>query len=300
MSRSVTNPFLEPPGADHRPKTLDEANRHQARLMAEDRMVAIGTLASGIAHEINSPIQYISDSAHFLHDASRDILTVLGAYREALAKLGPAAEEVRAELVGLEEGVDIEYLEQNLLAAVERVREGSRRVAHIVRAMKDFGQPSQGQHHWLDLNACLETTLAVTQNALRFVADCEVQLGDLPAIQGDLAGLHQVFLNVILNSVHALEDVHKGPGTRGRLLVRSRPWRSGAEVIIADTGCGIPEGIRARIFDPFFTTKEVGRGTGQGLTIARNIVIHDHRGAIDLVVLPGWVTAFRIYLPSAS
>lgn len=297
MSRPVTNPFAET-RIVVRPVTLDEERRSQARMMAEDRMVAIGTLASGIAHEINSPIQYIGDSAHFIHEATQDLLRVLHAYRETLAALGPAADAVRPELARLEAEVEVDFLEQNLLAAIERVREGSRRVAHIVRAMKDFGQPGRSHKNLVDVNACLKTTLAVTQNALRFVADCELDLGDLPPVLGDLSALHQVFLNLVLNAVHALEDAHKGRGTRGRLLIRSRPHGGGVEVIIADDGCGIPESIRARIFDPFFTTKDVGRGTGQGLTIARNIVAHDHRGALDLVTIPGWVTSFRVTLPA--
>ena len=265
--------------------------------MAEDRMVAIGSLAQGLAHEINSPVQYIGDSAHFVHDASRDILMVLGAYRSALSAIGPAADTVRAHVREIEDSVDIAYLEANLLAAIERVREGAKRVAQIVRAMKDFGVHSGGRRTIVDVNGCLETTLAVTQNALSHMAEIERDLGDLPPIEGDLAGLHQVFLNLVLNSVHALEDKHRPSGSRGRLLVRSRPCRSGIEVFIADTGCGIPADVRPRIFDPFFTTKDVGRGTGQGLTIARDVITRGHAGLLELVELAGWTTAMRVYLP---
>lgn len=297
MTRPVPDPSPEPPAGERRPVTLDEERRVQAKLMAEDRMVAIGTLAQGIAHEINSPVQYIGDSAHFVEDASRDILRVLGAYRGALAAIGPAAESVRAQVREIEDSVDIAYLETNLLAAIERVREGTRRVAHIVRAMKDFGVMSGGSRTLVDLNGCLETTLAVTRHALSHVAEVERELGELPPIEGDLAALHQVFLNLVINSVHALEDQYRATGTMGLLLIRSRPCVGGVEVYVADTGCGIPEDLRARIFDPFFTTKDVGRGTGQGLTIAREVVHRGHGGKLEIVHLAGFTTAMRVFLP---
>ncbi|HRE89725.1 MAG TPA: ATP-binding protein [Myxococcota bacterium] len=296
MTRPPTHPMSEPERG-RRPPTLDDERRSQARLMAEDRMVAIGSLAQGIAHEINTPVQYIGDSAHFIHDASRDILRVLETYRGALSAIGPAADSVREQVREVEDSVDIAYLEANLLAAVERVREGARRVAHIVRAMKDFGVHSGGRRTLVDLNACLDTTLAVTQNAVGHVADVERDLAELPPIEADLAALHQVFLNLVLNSVHALEDLHRPRRTRGHLLLRSRPCPGGVEVIVADTGCGIPEAIRHRIFDPFFTTKEVGRGTGQGLTIARDVIHRGHGGRLELVALAGWTTAMRVFLP---
>lgn len=297
MTTPPSNPIAEPASDHRRPPTLDDERRAQVRLMAEDRIIAIGTLASGIAHEINTPIQYIGDAAHFIQEASSDLLRLLAAYRAALAAVGPVADKVLQEVRALEAGLNVEQLEDLLPSAIERVRDGTQRVARVVGAMREFGVQSGGKRTAVDINACLGSTLAVTRHALHFVGEAECELGELPPIEGDLAGLNQVFLNLVLNAIHALEDVHAETGTRGRILIRSRELHDGVEVVVADTGKGIPQEIRGRIFDPFFTTKEPGRGTGQGLTIARNIVKQGHQGTLELSELAGWATSFSVWVP---
>ncbi|MBI5494596.1 MAG: PAS domain S-box protein [Deltaproteobacteria bacterium] len=276
---------------------LTERRQLETRLLESDRMVAIGTLAAGIAHEINTPIQFVGDSAHFLGGALGDLIAMLGRYRAFAERV---REGLPAEVAALKEGeaaLDVPYIEESAPAAVTRVLDGVERVATIVRAMKEFGHPGGDAPTSTDLNRALEATLVVARNEIKYVADVEQDLGELPPVICRVNGLNQVFLNLLVNAAHAVGDVMKATGARGRITVRSRLEGDHVHISIADTGTGIPEAIRSRVFDPFFTTKEVGKGTGQGLAIARSIIVDKHGGRIHFDSELGKGTTFHVHLP---
>ncbi len=278
-------------------QALEELQTAQAEMLQGQKMEAIGTLASGIAHEINTPIQYVGDNVRFIGDATGDVLAVLQASGQAVAEFddGALRPETMAMLSQALEEADIEFLYEELPAAVEQALEGVGRVATIVRAMKDFAHPGTEELAPVDLNHAIETTATVSKNEWKYVAELELDLdpdlGLVPALSGPL---NQVVLNMIINAAHAIAD--KGDDKGVIRIVTSRE-DDFAVVSISDTGCGIPEEIRSRIFDPFFTTKEVGRGSGQGLALAHRVVVEQHRGRIDVESEVGVGTTFHLRIP---
>ncbi len=260
------------------------------------KLEAIGRLASGVAHEINTPIQFISDGINFVQEGLQGLLSVLGEYRRAASSL--AAAEV-ARLGELEETSDLAYLCENMPLALTRTVDGLARVTTLVRSMKEFAHPAGQDKALADLNSALQSTIVISTNEYRYVADVETELGELPAIACYVSELNQVFLNIIVNAAHAIADVVGTTGQRGKIRVATRVDGCDAVIAIADTGGGIPPHVGNRIFDPFFTTKEVGRGTGQGLSIARTIV-EKHGGSLTFEAAAGAGTTFLIRLPIAG
>lgn len=277
---------------------LEELRAAQADMLQGQKMEAIGALASGIAHEINTPIQYVGDNVRFVGEASADILAVLQASGQAVAEYadGDLRPETMTMLAAALDDADVEFLFEELPAAVEQALEGVERVAGIVRAMKDFAHPGSEDLAPIDLNHAIETTVTVSKNEWKYVADLELDLdpdvGMVPALSGPL---NQVFLNLIVNAAHAIED--KGGEGKGLIRISTRRRNDYAVVSISDTGCGIPDEIRDRIFEPFYTTKEVGRGSGQGLAIAHQVVVDRHRGRIEIESEVGVGTTFHLYIP---
>jgi two-component system, NtrC family, sensor kinase len=219
-------------------------------------------------------------------------------YRSLL--FGDAAigrEERQRRAADAEQDADLEYLAERVPQAFDRAVYGIDRVAAIVRAMRQFAHPTT-ERAPIDVNEAIQTTLIVATNEYKYVADVDLELGDLPLVTANAGDLHQVFLNLIVNAAHAIESSLKDSDEeRGTITVRTRAEGSSVEITIADTGCGIPAEIAGRVFDPFFTTKPVGRGTGQGLAIAHTIVVERHQGTIGFGRAPGGGTVFRIVLP---
>jgi signal transduction histidine kinase len=193
--------------------------------------------------------------------------------------------------------VDLPYLIENMPGAFERSLEGLDRVATIVRSMKEFAHPDAKQMVAVDLNRAIESTLTMARNEYKYIADVETDFGELPTILCHAGEVNQAILNIVVNAAHAIGDVVKGTDRRGRISLRTRREAEGVRVDIEDTGGGIPEAIRERIFDPFFTTKEVGKGTGQGLAIARSVVVDKHGGELSCRSEVGKGTTFSILLP---
>jgi two-component system, NtrC family, sensor kinase len=273
--------------------------RMEDELRHAQKFEAIGRLAAGIAHELNTPIQFVGDNTRFLQEAFKALEKLLQEYREFCG--APAS---GADLSGLpqsmreaEEKQDADYHLTEIPKALEQTLEGVERLATIVRAMKDYAHPGQGKMAAADLNKAMATALVVARNEIKYVADVETDYGDLPPVVCNLEDLSQVFLNVLVNAAHAVSDAVQGTTRRGSIHVRTRSEGDRALISVQDTGTGIPEGIRARIFDPFFTTKGVGRGTGQGLAIARTIVADEHHGSLTLQTEMGQGTTFYISLP---
>ena len=251
------------------------------------KLQAVGQLAAGVAHEINTPIQYLGDNAEFL----RQTFTELGPLLAQLVAL-PAG----SPLAALAADVELGWLVREIPKAIDGTREGIHRVAELVRALKEFAHPDAKEKTLVDLNRALSGTITVARNELKYVADVTVELGPLPLVLCHGGSLNQVFLNLLVNAAHAITDA-KRPG-RGTIKVTSRLDREAVVVAITDSGIGIPDAIRHRIFEPFFTTKEVGRGTGQGLALARAIV-DKHDGTIGFDSTVGTGSTFWVRLPIA-
>lgn len=273
--------------------------RLETELQQAQRLESVGRLAAGVAHEINTPVQFVSDSVHFVRDAWNDLKVLLARYRalrEAVAQ-GHVPAELAQDVARLEDEVDLEYLVTNVPKAVARSLEGLGRVAAIVRSMKEFAHPNQTAMTRADLNHCITTTLTIARNEYKYVADVETEFGELPEVLCRVGEINQVILNIIVNAAHAIADVVAGTTEKGRISIKT--WREGSNafISIADTGTGIAEHVRDRIFEPFFTTKPVGKGTGQGLAIARSVVVEKHGGSLSLHSELGQGTTFVIRLP---
>jgi PAS domain S-box-containing protein len=266
----------------------------ESQLRQAQKLEAVGSLAAGIAHEINTPIQFVGDNTHFLNDAFNDILSIVS----HASKTCQFSCEQNSEMKKALERIDLPYLEQEIPRAINQTLEGVDRVATIVRAMKDFSHPDKGEKSNIDINSALQTTLTVARNEIKYVADVKTEFdASLPPVPCYSGELNQVFLNILVNAAHAINDVVGSSGGRGLITVKT--IQSGSDVIIAitDTGAGIKPENNHRIFDPFFTTKEVGRGTGQGLAIARNVICEKHGGSITFESELGKGTTFIVRLP---
>jgi PAS domain S-box-containing protein len=271
---------------------ISEQRQLEQQLRLAQKLEAVGQLAAGIAHEINTPIQFVGDSLHFAAVGVTDLMKLVDTYREIIAGTPSAPRAAAAE-----ERADLPYLHERLPPAFARMDEGVRRIAAIVGAMKDFAHPRSGAHGHVDVNAALESTLVVTHAQYKYVADVETDLGTLPFVMADDGELKQVFVNLIVNAAHAIEDTVGDSGDHGTIRISTRTDGDDAVITVADSGGGIPEQLHDRVFDPFFTTKKVGRGTGQGLAISRSIVTERHGGTILLESAPGRGTTFEIRLP---
>jgi predicted ATPase/signal transduction histidine kinase len=267
----------------------------EMELRQAQKLQAIGELAAGIAHEINTPAQFVGDSVEFLAGAFEQTLALVQSYHVAIEASGNNG--LIAEMKLAEDAADIDYTAENAPGALARARDGVTRIATIVRAMKEFAHPDNRQKAMSDLNKAIETTLTIARNEYKYVAEVETQFGELPLVYCHVGDLNQVFLNLIVNSAHAISDVVGTSGAKGRITVRTVHEGGRVRIEIADTGCGIRPAIRDRVFDPFFTTKEVGRGSGQGLAISRSIVVDKHGGSLTFESEVGKGTTFTIRLP---
>jgi PAS domain S-box-containing protein len=264
---------------------IDVTDRREAesRLAAAERLESIGRLAAGVAHEINTPVQYVSDSVYFVREAVQDLL----ARCDELASTSPA----------IAPSEDIAYLREHLPEALDRATDGLARVAEIVRSMKEFSHADQSAMSPIDLNRAIQSTLVVARSEYKYVAELVTDFGDIPPVICHGGQINQVVLNLIVNAAHAIADRNKSTNAKGEITVRTRLMAGEVVISISDTGTGIPESIRNRIFEPFFTTKEVGRGTGQGLSMAHNTVVQGHGGTLSFQTEAGEGTTFFVQLP---
>jgi two-component system, NtrC family, sensor kinase len=262
---------------------ITERKRAEQRMAAGERLESIGRLAAGVAHEINTPIQYLNDSISFIREAIQDLLADNRMLRAAMP-VAPEPDE------------NIEELKEELPPALDRIVDGLGRIAEIVRSMKEFSHADQREMSEVDLNRAINSTLVIARSEYKYVADVQTEFGPLPTVTCHGGQINQVVLNLIVNAAHAIADQVKDTGNKGLITVKTYLEAGCAVISITDTGGGIPEAVRGRIFEPFFTTKEVGKGTGQGLSIAHKVVA-SHGGVLDFVTAMGTGTTFFVRLP---
>jgi signal transduction histidine kinase len=268
-------------------------------LTAAQKLESVGRLAAGVAHEINTPVQFVSDNVQFVRTSLPDIAAVILAYRNLQKTVQSRGDVAAAASLAAEaeKTADLDYVMENAPQAIESSIEGLGRIATIVRSMKEFAHPDQGEKKYADLNQAIRSTLVVVHNEYKYVAEIHTEFGDLPAVPCYLGEINQVILNLLVNASHAIHDVVSDTGSLGKITVRTRLDGDAVEISIGDTGTGIPETARDKIFDPFFTTKEVGKGTGQGLAIARSVVVNKHGGTLRFETESSKGTTFFIRLP---
>ena len=280
-------------------QALQNLQLTQTRLLQAQKLESVGQLAAGIAHEINTPMQFIGTNMEFLEEASRGMAVITQSLQTILAT---AHKEIGQELQSALDEADWEYLMEEVPTAIQQSKDGISRVASIVKAMKEFSHPSSKEKENVVINTIIETTVLVARNEWKYIANVSTNLAaDIPPIPCHIDELGQVVLNLLVNAADAIaEKLGRNPvGDKGEIHISTQVVDSFVEIRIRDTGAGIPARIRGRIFDPFFTTKEVGRGTGQGLAISHDVITEKHGGTLTFETEEGVGTTFIIHLPLA-
>ncbi len=282
---------------------MTEQKQMEEQLANASKLESIGQLAAGIAHEINTPTQYVGDNTRFLETSFLELAPALDEAEKlvGLAKSQQLSQEQTKSLRIALEDADLEYLREEIPRAIKQSLEGIAHIGKIVQSMKEFSHPGTENVTPIDINHALRNTLTVATNEWKYVANVETGLDDsIPEILGFPGELNQVFLNIIVNACHAIADRNdENPGQKGLLRITSQSLEDCVEIRISDTGSGIPESAQGKIFEPFFTTKMVGKGTGQGLSIAYNIIVSKHKGHLSFETEPGKGTTFVIKLPKS-
>lgn len=270
----------------------------QRDALQASKLASVGQLAAGIAHEINTPIQYIGDNLRFMSNAFQSLVGLLRRSEQLLSELdAPAAAQARAALERAREQADADYLLENIPEATRQSLEGAGQVARIVLAMKEFSHPGERAKAEVDINRSVENTVAVSRNEWKQWAQLETRLDEnLPRVNCLAGEINQVLLNLVVNAAHAIEEAQRGG--EGRIVVSTRRLdEDRVEIAVEDNGIGMTDAVKEQIFDPFFTTKKVGKGTGQGLSICRDVVVAKHGGRISVDSTPGAGSRFSVILP---
>lgn len=283
-----------------------EHEKHQVEIQLRhaQKLESIGQLAAGIAHEINTPTQFIGDNARFLKDAFDDLSKLLGRFRQLHREAADKgfSNELAGEIARMSSKIDLDYLLEEIPKAVDQTMSGVERVSKIVCAMKEFSHPGTGNMTAIDLNHAIESTATVCRNEWKYVAELLTDFDpNLPPVHCLPGELNQVILNLLVNAAHAIAELkNDGENVKGTINVSTRRTKTGVEIRVRDSGAGIPLDARDRIFEPFFTTKPVGKGTGQGLAIARSVIVDKHGGTIGFETEIGKGTTFVIQLPTTE
>ena len=280
----------------------DMTQHHQLlqQLNQAQRMESVGQLAAGIAHEINTPTQFIGDNTRFLQESFEDLKGILTHYESLVDKADQESvpQDLMTRLTEAIEQADLEYLMEEIPKAIEQSLDGIDRVSTIVKSMKEFSHPGGEKMQSVNLNQAIQSTITVSRNEWKYVAEMITDFDpELPHVHCLPGLINQVVLNMIVNASHAINDVKADTGSDGTITISTRHVDGQAEIRVTDTGCGIPESVRSKIFDPFFTTKEVGKGTGQGLAISHSVIVDKHEGSLSVDSQEGQGTTFVIRLP---
>ena len=273
----------------------EERKRLELDLLQAQKLKSIGQLAAGIAHEINTPVQFIADNARFLKDTMPTVIELLGRQRIALEAALAGETAGIEELLAQGREARLDYVAHEAIAAIDESLEGLGRLAGIVRALRDFSHPGAGAKVHFNVNEVVRNMVLVGRSEWKYVAEIELALDEnLPLVPCLPGPLSQAVLNIIVNAAHAVGESGAAPG---KIRIASRSNGQYVELQVTDNGTGIPAEIRDRIFDPYFTTKPLGKGSGQGLAIAYSVIVNQHAGAIELESTVGVGTTFIIKLP---
>jgi PAS domain S-box-containing protein len=280
---------------------ITDRKKLETQLQQSQKMEAIGQLAAGIAHEINTPTQFVGDNTRFFQDAFDDLIQIIREYENLIAKAKSQAltgELIAAAEKRIEE-IDLPYLEEEIPIALQHTLKGVDRISKIVQAMKIFSHPGVAVKEPTDINKEIEKTITITRNEWKYVAEMKTDFDStMPLVPCYRAELNQVVLNMIVNAAHAIAEANQDNASqRGTIHILTYHKDNWAKIRISDTGAGIPDDIRHKIFDLFFTTKGPGKGSGQGLSICHSVVVEKHRGTLDLESQVGMGTTFIIGLP---
>jgi signal transduction histidine kinase len=293
LSRTIRVALEEPKGPPADPDPDPDPDPARQEALHASKLASVGQLAAGIAHEINTPIQYVGDNLRFMAEGIDSLTRVIRACEALVAAPGPAS---TAALAACMAEADVDYLLENMPAAIAQSIEGIGHVAEIVLAMKEFSHPGEREKAPVDINRSIRNTLAVSRNEWKHVAQVETSFDNgLPKILCFGGEINQVLLNLVVNAAQAIESAKSGGF--GRIAITTRRQDANVEIIIADNGPGMSEEVRAHIFDPFFTTKPVGQGSGQGLAICHDVVVAKHGGLIAVDSEIGRGTRFTLTLP---
>ena len=274
----------------------------QTKLHHAQKLKSVGELAAGIAHEINTPIQYIGTNLSFIEEAFADFNKLMEHYQalvQAIARQESSQPYINSIDACIDE-IDLAYLLQEVPQAIRQAHDGIERVSKLVLAMKDFSHPGSKEKEQSDINKIIQTTVQISRNEWKYCADVDLVLAeDLPLVPCHPNDIGQVILNLLINAAHSIKErPEKSPNSpKGQIVIRTTPAQHHIAIELNDNGCGIPEAIIHTIFDPFFTTKEVGKGTGQGLAIAPNVILNKHGGDIEVTSEEGLGSTFIIHLP---
>jgi len=273
----------------------------ELQLRQAQKLEGIGQLAAGIAHEINTPTQFVGDNIRFLKDSwgpVAEFLEFCGTVQSEWAA-GPVSPEHLQRFSELHRKCDLEYVSEHIPKAIDLSLEGVKRIAKIVKGFKEFSHPGSEEKRAINLNQAIETTISVARHEWKYCAELVTAFDDdLPLVPCLIGEFNQVMLNLIVNSAHAISSAVEKNGTgKGTITISTRREGEWAQVAVADTGAGIPVEIRSRVFEPFFTTKEVGKGTGQGLALAHAAIVNRHQGQLWFESELGQGTTFFIRLP---
>jgi len=282
---------------------LEEKEQQAVRIFLSQKMEAIGMLAAGVSHEINTPIQYVGDNAHFLREALEQLMALLKQYQNLAEQVRSncVEEGLLQEIETMEEAMDMAYLEREIPNAINQSLEGISKVSQLVSAMKEFSHPGKDRKGWADINRSIASTVKIAQNEWKYVAELELDLEkDLPLVYCHIGEINQVVLNMIINAAQTIKEKAADADSatsKGKITVRTRLLGDHVSILIEDTGKGIPNVLLDKIFNPFFTTKDLGVGTGQGLAISREIILQRHSGQINVQSVEGVGTTFTLDLP---
>ena len=270
--------------------------RHQmrGRVVQSEKLASLGMLSAGVAHEINNPLAYIATNLAVLERDSSFLLGLLDLYEKSQDTLAAAHPELQGQISRLAAEFDLAYVRENMGKIVQSTRQGVKRVADIVQNLRGFARLDRAEVDQADVNEAISAALEMLRGRLeRYGISVQEHKGELPLVPGSSAQLNQVFLNLLVNAVQAIEATDRGDG---RITITTEEKSGEVLVEIGDNGCGISEEHLPRIFTPFFTTKGVGDGTGLGLSITHGIV-QDHGGRLQVDSIAGQGTCFRVILP---
>ncbi len=283
-------------------RNITEQRLQESKRIHRMKLMAIGELSAGIAHEINTPVQFIGSNVSFLDESFQDLLKLIKTYQKLGDFLQNEQEypcrQLLQEIADIEETADIDFLRDEVPKAFEQTLHGVKQVTDLVLGLKGFARSgSEGEKIASDINTIIQNALLVSRNVYKYVAELETHFCELPLVSVYPGDIGQVIVNLVINAAHAIEEKKGDDRTMGKITVESGMEDQNIIIQVSDTGKGIPEGVRDRIFDPFFTTKEVGRGSGQGLAISHTIIHEKHHGEITFDSVLGEGTTFIVRIP---